>query len=135
MLPQGISTGFVSTPGLSLCGLHSYARRATCTDSRMRQRGTVLSSLSLRASARGDERGEGQERSGGAMGRRGLLAALVLATVAACGGGGGAAHAEEKTKVWGAAELDFRMYLCGATGKGCPAKTETVVAAARTLNR
>ena len=38
-----------------------------------------------------------------------------------------------KEKVWGAAELDLLMYVCGATGKGCPEKTKVVIAPARSI--
>jgi len=40
-----------------------------------------------------------------------------------------------KEKVWGAAELDFLTYVCGATGKGCPEKTKVVIEPARTLDK
>ena len=45
-------------------------------------------------------------------------------------------HAEDgsKGKVWGAAELDFRMYVCGATGNFCPAMTKLDVAPARKID-
>jgi hypothetical protein len=50
------------------------------------------------------------------------------------------AFAEGSTKIWGAAELDAAMYMCGATGKlfntpiFCPPKTKATVAAARELD-
>jgi hypothetical protein len=50
------------------------------------------------------------------------------------------AFAEGSTKVWGAAELDAAMYMCGATGKifgtplFCPPKTKVEIAAPRDLD-
>ena len=37
-------------------------------------------------------------------------------------------------RVWGAAELDFRMYVCGATGKFCPAMTKSEIPPARQID-
>jgi hypothetical protein len=48
--------------------------------------------------------------------------------------------AEASTKVWGAAELDAAMYMCGATGKlfntplFCPPKTKVEIAPPRSLD-
>ena len=68
-----------------------------------------------------------------ALTRRAVFSALMAGVVASLGGGGGIAHAEGG-RVWGAAELDFRMYVCGATSKFCPAMTKVKVAPARQVD-
>ena len=60
--------------------------------------------------------------------------ALMAGTALSVAGGGSSAVYAEDGKVWGAAELDFRMYVCGATGKFCPAMTKVKVAPARQID-
>jgi len=68
-------------------------------------------------------------------GRRAALSALMAGALVSLVGSGSAVHAEDaKVRVWGAAELDFRMYVCGATGKFCPAMTKVTVAPARQID-
>ncbi len=69
-----------------------------------------------------------------AVRRRAVLSVLMAGTVASLAGIGGAAHAEDGGRVWGAAELDFRMYVCGATSRFCPAMTKVKVAPARQVD-
>ena len=69
-----------------------------------------------------------------ALRRRAVLSALMAGTVASLVGSGDVAHAEGGGRVWGAAELDFRMYVCGATSKFCPAMTKVKVAPARQVD-
>jgi len=68
--------------------------------------------------------------------RRAVLSALMAGALVSLVGSGSAVHAEDgaKVRVWGAAELDFRMYVCGATGKFCPAMTKVTVAPARQID-
>lgn len=63
-----------------------------------------------------------------------MIVALMAGTVLSVAGGGSSAVYAEDGKVWGAAELDFRMYVCGATGKFCPAMTKVKVAPARQID-
>lgn len=66
--------------------------------------------------------------------RRAILSALMTASaLCVVGGASNSAYAEEG-KVWGAAELDFRMYVCGATGKFCPAMTKIKIPPARQID-
>ena len=75
----------------------------------------------------------GGESTPRALTRRAVLSALMVGAVVSLVGGGGVAHAEGG-RVWGAAELDFRMYVCGATSKFCPAMTKVKVAPARQVD-
>jgi hypothetical protein len=75
--------------------------------------------------------------SGGGGSRRAVVSVLMAGAVVALTGTGGAAFAEDGAangRVWGAAELDFRMYVCGATGKFCPAMTKISIAPARQID-
>jgi len=45
------------------------------------------------------------------------------------------ANAATTTKVWGAAELDFWVYICSATGKFCPEMTKVEISPARKVDR
>jgi hypothetical protein len=70
--------------------------------------------------------------------RRALLSAVMTSmAVAIVGARSEMSFAEEGGKngrVWGAAELDFRMYVCGATGKFCPAMTKSEIPPARQID-
>jgi len=69
------------------------------------------------------------------LSRRKTVANLITASLLAVGVFGGSYPARAASeKVWGAAELDFLMYICGATGKFCPAKTKVTVEPARTVD-
>ena len=85
--------------------------------------------------ARGEEAVEREPRARPAITRRAVLSALMAgAALSVAGGGSGAVNAAEDGRVWGAAELDFRMYVCGATGKFCPAMTKVKVTPARQID-
>ena len=59
--------------------------------------------------------------------RRGAVAKVLLGVVLGAVGTrapAGAVAPVGKEKVWGAAELDLLTYICGATGQGCPEKTQ-----------
>ena len=72
--------------------------------------------------------------------RRDFLKLLVLGSAVCSITSIKNAAAEGSTKVWGAAELDAAMYMCGATGKifgtplFCPPKTKVETAPARSLD-
>lgn len=66
--------------------------------------------------------------------RRALLSALTTLAVVSSIPAQANTGSADTGKVWGAAELDFRMYVCGATGKFCPSMTKTVVPPARRVD-